>query len=107
MIMILEIVAVVAAFVVLASGATVLGKNARAFGRSAKRTEVRITPKVDAITVQADTARELGFRVSDRTQQLQERGIVLTDTMNKMRVLAAAAARSRQELKHITGYIGL
>ena len=107
MILILEIAIVVAAFVALLATAAMLGRSAMAFGRTAKKAQSGITPRVDKLAIQADTASKLGIRVQERAEELQRRGAVLSLTMDRMKVIVAAAAEAKQRLDRVTGYVGL
>lgn len=105
--LILEIVIVCAAFAALLASLAKLGKNAMSFGRTAKRAQANMAPRVGHITAQADTTRELGFRVMDRAEELEQKGAALSLTMNKMRVIAEAASEAKKSFDRITGYVGL
>lgn len=107
MILIAEIVIVCVAFAILLFYAAKLGKNAMSFGRTAKKAQTNMSPRVEHIAARANTARELGFRVMDRAEELERRGAVLAVTMNRMKVIAAAASETKQSLDRVTSYIGL
>jgi hypothetical protein len=106
-ILIIEIALVLAGFGALVVATMEMGRQAAALARASKRLQEQAEPKAARLAAQADTARELGLRVVERSELLENRGVVLSVTMNKMAVLIDAAADTKRKLDKVTGYIGL
>lgn len=105
-VLIIEICIVLAAFTAMVASAVKLARQAAELARAAKKLQEQAQPKTRKLTAQADMARELGLRVSERSDLLQRRSEVLSVTMGRMMVLVNAASEAKRRLNKITSYIG-
>jgi hypothetical protein len=105
--LIIEILLVLSGFAVLVASAVKMIRQAAALARSAKKLQEEAQPKAARLSMQADTARELGLHVAERSELLQRRGEVLSVAMGRLMVLVKAASEAKSKLDKVTGYIGL
>jgi hypothetical protein len=107
MLLITELAIVIFSFLFLVYAGVKAGRAARELGRAAQRFQQQAEPKSVRISRQADSARELAFHVMDRAEVLEQRGAVLTVSVERLMVLVSAAAEAKGRVDKVTGYIGL
>ncbi|GBE57574.1 hypothetical protein BMS3Abin01_00495 [bacterium BMS3Abin01] len=107
MLLIIEITTVILSFLTLAYTGVRVGRSVAGFGRTAQRFQQQVEPKAARLTRQGETAQKLAFRVMERAEVLEQRVAILTISMERMMVLASAAAEARRKIGKVTGYIGL
>jgi len=107
MILFIEIIAIAAALAFLVVAIISLVKNAIALGRTGKRAQERMEPKIMDIGARGERAQMLGLRIAGRAEDLERSGARLSVTMEKITVLMSAATEAKERLDKTTSYIGL
>jgi hypothetical protein len=103
----LEIVTVIAAFLVLVLSGISAARKAMGFGRSVGRLMSDVEPKTMYLVDQGDSAQRLAFSIEAGRDKLLERIVVLNNSIGKLRIIISAAIEAWRPVSRVLNYIGL
>lgn len=106
MMLAIEIIVVIAAFIVLGMSGTKMVKKAVGFGRSAKMMNEHTQPRIMALMAQSDVAQQRVFSITGNADVLQRKVESLRIAAGRLMVIINAIREASARISRGTRYLG-